>query len=91
MPGDRVPFGSGPKLSGTLPAALASNQYIETLWLKNNLISGTLPPAWQALGDTLLELDLPCSMCSKCTLGSDPGLCPCAYPVPTHPPKKPHP
>ena len=54
MPGDRVPFGSGPKLSGTLPAALASNQYIETLWLKNNLISGTLPPAWQALGDTLL-------------------------------------
>lgn len=58
MPGDRVPFGSGPKLSGTLPAALASNQYIETLWLKNNLISGTLPPAWQALGDTLLELDL---------------------------------
>jgi hypothetical protein len=58
MPGDRVPFGVGPKLSGTLPAILSSNEYIETLWLKNNHISGTLPPAWKALGGTLLELDL---------------------------------
>ena len=70
MPGDTVPFGSGPKLSGTLPAVLGTNENIQMLWLKNNYISGTLPPAWKELGNTLLELDLSRGMCSKCSLGS---------------------
>ena len=68
MPGDTVPFGSGPKLSGTLPAVLGTNENIQMLWLKNNYISGTLPPAWKELGNTLLELDLSRGMCSKCSL-----------------------
>ena len=51
MPGDRVPFPDGPLLSGTLPAKLALNSGIETLWLKNNLISGTMAQEQSHLGD----------------------------------------
>ena len=56
-PNHWVPFGTGPKLSGTLPAVLGSNPSIETLWLKNNLISGTLPPAYRQPRDQLLPID----------------------------------